>query len=128
MRRIYQYWEKQFERISSVAMRVFGSSIAFTLAIALIIFWFSVRKWDLDDISSIIRDIILTITFLSFFIIQRWFNKFSQILHLKLNELIMAHENARNHLVNAEEKTEAEIHVLAKEHDEIAEKTKTENQ
>jgi low affinity Fe/Cu permease len=69
-----------------------------------------------------IRDIVLSITFLSFFIIQKSFSRFSKVLHLKLNELVVSHEHANNILITAEEKTEVELKELADRNRELVEK------
>ena len=72
----------------------------------------------------IIGDIIFGVTFLSLFIIQKSFNRFSASLHLKLNELISSHDTASNAVLNAEIKTEKEITELTKEYSELAEQIK----
>ncbi len=74
-----------------------------------------------------IKDVFFSITFLSFFIIQKSFNRFSASLHIKLNELIVAHEHASNHLVRAEEKTEEELKELSKKHEELIKEDQTVN-
>ena len=53
--------------------------------------------------------------------IQKSFNRFSGSLHLKLNELVSAHDNANNAIINVEHKTEEEIKEIAKEYAEIVE-------
>lgn len=68
-----------------------------------------------------IGDLILGVTFLSLFIIQKSFNRFSGSLHLKVNELVASHERASNSVINVEQKTEAEITELSKEYAELAE-------
>ena len=63
-----------------------------------------------------IGDFIFGTTFLSLFIIQKSFNKYSALLHLKVNELISSHETANNSVMDTNEKTEKEITELAKEY------------
>jgi low affinity Fe/Cu permease len=70
----------------------------------------------MQDIHNIIGDIILGIAFLSLFIIQKSFNRFSASMHIKLNELVASHEPANNKVINAEGKTEHEITELSKEY------------
>lgn len=72
------------------------------------------------DIHTLIGDIIFGVTFLSLFIIQKSFNRFSSSLHLKINELVSSNDSANNAVINAEEKTEREISALSKEYAEIA--------
>ncbi len=74
----------------------------------------------MEDIHYRIGDIILGITFLSLFIIQKSFNRFSAALHLKVNELVVSHESASNTMINVEEKTELEMTELSKEYAAIA--------
>ena len=73
-----------------------------------------------------IGELILGITFLSLFIIQKTFNQVFTSLHLKLNELVFSHETAKNSVMNAENKTEREIIELQKEYNDLAEKIKEE--
>ena len=78
-------------------------------------------------IHDILRDIILGITFLSLFIIQKSFNRFSASLHLKVNELVSSHEPASNAVINTEAKTEYELNELSKEYSRLAEDSKEED-
>ena len=73
---------------------------------------------------QIVGDIIFGTTFLSLFIIQKSFNKFSASLHLKVNELVSSHEPANNSVMNAEEKTEREISELSREYADLVEQVK----
>ncbi len=88
------------------------------------IFWLTNRKFYTQDIHESIGDVILGITFLSLFIIQKTFNRFSGSLHLKLNELVASHEPASNTVINAEVKTEHEITKLTKGYTELADQAK----
>ena len=116
---IYRSIENLFEKMSNIAFRMFSNSLVFMAAVGLTVFWFCVHDWQAINMSDAIHDIIVAITFLSFFIIQRTFTHFAQALHLKVNELVTANENARNHVIKAEEKTGEEMMEMAKEHDRI---------
>jgi len=116
--------EKSFEKLTSIATAILGNSITFILALCLVIFWLSNKRFYKQDIHSIIGDVILGIAFLSLFIIQKSFNRFSASLHLKINELVSSHEPASNKVINVEGKTEREINELSKEYTELAENTK----
>jgi low affinity Fe/Cu permease len=116
--------EKSFEKLTSIATAILGNSITFILALCLVIFWLSNKRFYTQDIHSIIGDVILGIAFLSLFIIQKSFNRFSASLHLKINELVSSHEPASNKVINVEGKTEREINELSKEYTELAENTK----
>ena len=121
MKNIYRYTEKGFEKLVSFAIALLGNSITFIIALCLVIFWLSNKKFYTQDIHSSIGDVILGVAFLSLFIIQKSFNRFSASLHLKVNELVASHEPANNAVINLERKTEQEITELTKEYDELSE-------
>jgi low affinity Fe/Cu permease len=123
---IYRHTERGFEKLTSVATNILGNSITFIVALCLVLFWFTNKRFYEQDVHSSIGDVILGVTFLSLFIIQKSFNRFSGSLHLKVNELVASHEPASNAVINAEEKTEDEVIELSKEYTELAEKTKEE--
>src|SRR5450759_739139 len=124
MKNIYRHMEKSFEKLTSIAIAILGNSVTFILALCLVIFWLGNKRFYTQDIHSSIGDVILGIAFLSLFIIQKSFNRFSASLHLKINELLSSHEPASNKVINVEGKTEREINELSKEYTELAEKTK----
>ena len=124
MKTIYEHTEHLFEKLSMIAVRIFTSPVTFAGALVLVIYWLFHLDYRHTSLQDTIRDIIISITFLSFFIIQKWFNHFSRALHLKLNELVASHENADNQLIKAEEKSEAEMKELSKNHEELVAKTK----
>lgn len=126
MKSIYRHTESGFEKVASLAIAILGNSITFILAVCLVIFWLSNKQFYMQDIHSIIGDVILGIAFLSLFIIQKSFNRFSASLHLKVNELVASHEPAKNAVLNVEGKTEHEIKELSKEYAELAEQLKEE--
>ena len=121
MKSIYRHTESGFEKLASLAIAILGNSITFILAVCLVIFWLSNKQFYTQDIHSIIGDLILGIAFLSLFIIQKSFNRFSASLHLKVNELVASHEPAKNAMINVEGKTEHEIKELSKEYADLAE-------
>lgn len=112
--------ERYFEKITSIAIAILGNSITFVIALCIVIFWLSNKRFYTEDIHYVIGDVLLGVAFLSLFIIQKSFNRFSGSLHLKVNELISSHELASNAMINAEVKTEQEIILLSKEYAEKA--------
>jgi low affinity Fe/Cu permease len=126
MKNIYKHSERSFERLTSVAIAILGNSITFVLALCLVIFWLTNKMFYVRDIHDIIGDVILSVAFLSLFIIQKSFNRFSASLHLKVNELVASHEPASNTVIYTEEKTEKELTELSKEYAELAEEKKEE--
>lgn len=121
MKTIYRQIELLFERLTAVATTVLGNSITFILALIMVVYWLSDQHFIEQDLHTSIGEIILSITFLSMFIIQKSFSRFSGSIHLKVNELVASHEPASNAVMNAEERTEVEISELSKEYGELAE-------
>lgn len=91
-----------------------GSSFAFALAVAVIVFWaISGPFFGFSDTWQLVINTGTTIvTFLMVFLIQRTQNKDSLAIHLKLNELVASLEGASNRLINIEDLSEKEIQVL----------------
>ncbi len=127
MKNIYRNTERRFEKLASVAISLLGNSVTFIIALCLVFFWLSNKQFYRQNIHAAIGDVILGVTFLSLFIIQKIFNRFSASLHLKVNELVSSHEPASNLVINLEEKTEKEITELSKEYDGLPEQIKEEN-
>ena len=116
-----RHFEKGFEKLTSVATVILGHHITFIIALCTVIFWLTNKKFYTENLHYKIGDVILGVTFLSFFIIQKSFNRFSASLHLKINELVASHESASNTVINAEEKSEHEITKLSKEYAKLEE-------
>jgi low affinity Fe/Cu permease len=128
MKKIYRHTERGFEKLTSVATAILGNSITFIIALGAVIFWLTNKRFYTQDIHYSIGDVILGVAFLSLFIIQKSFNRFSASLHLKVNELVASHEPASNTVMNAEKKTEDELTELSKEYAELAEQIKEEGE
>ena len=60
------------------------------------------------------------VTFLMVFLIQNTQNRDSHAIHLKLDELILAHKHARNQMMALEELSEQELTVLHKRYEHLA--------
>ena len=128
MKNVYRYTERGFEKLTSVAIAILGNPITFFIALCTVIFWLSNKQFYTEDIHACIGDVILGVTFLSLFIIQKSFNRFAASLHLKVNELVASHEAASNKVINIEEKTEHEITELSKEYVVLVEQVKEEKE
>ncbi len=113
---MYLKLEVLFEKLTSVATRILGNPITFIIALALVLFWWANSLFSSHDYHQNIGDIIFGITFLSLFIIQKSFNRYSALIHLKVNELISSHETANNEVIKANEKTEKELNELSNEY------------
>lgn len=113
---MYLKIELIFEKLTSIVTRILGNSITFIIALILVVFWWSTNLFTSKDMHQNIGDIIFGTTFLSLFVIQKSFNRYSALIHLKVNELILSHEPANNSVMNTAEKTEQEIINLSKEY------------
>jgi low affinity Fe/Cu permease len=118
-----------FERFSNWATAATGSSAAFVTAIAVILIWLvtgPVAKYS-DTWQLIINTGTTIITFLMVFLIQKSQNKDSKAIHLKLNELLAAHEGASNRMVDIEDLTEEELDHLHKFYQQLSDLAETED-
>ena len=122
----YQRIEQWFERMVGIALKIYGHPLTFVVALLLVIFFLVQNIKNYANLQDLVRDIILSITFLSFFIIQRAVNKTTTAIRIKINELIASHDKASNDLLAIEEKTGSELEELADEHTTKVSKT-TEN-
>lgn len=122
MKSLYKTLERIFEIFSGTAIKIFGNSITFIIAVILVIIYLTSQKVYQQNFHDMVYDIILCVTFLGFFIIQKSFNKYSAALHLKMNELVAAHEKASNRMVDIENKTEEELRELGKHYSTLAAK------
>ena len=109
MKNIYAKAERGFERLTSIGINILGNSITFGLALITIIFWLTNKLFYAQDVNERIGDIIQSVTFLSLFIIQKSFKRFSVSLHVKVNELVASHGPANNAVINMGEKTDLEL-------------------
>ncbi len=116
MKEFYFTVERNFEKLVSLATRVLGNSITFILALALVMYWWVTTLFSSSNMHQNIGDFIFGTTFLSLFIIQKSFNRYSALIHLKVNELISSHETANNAVMDTNQKTEKEIMELTKEY------------
>jgi len=109
----FKHW---FERMAINVTKVTGSSIAFLVALLIIIGWGVTGPiFHFSDTWQLVINTGTTIvTFLMVFIIQQSQNKDSLAIQLKLNELIAAEERASNRLIVVEDLTQDELEVLKK--------------
>jgi low affinity Fe/Cu permease len=113
-----------FSRFSRHAARQVGHPTIFVLAIFVIAVWAltgPLFHWS-DTWQLIINTGTTIVTFLMVFLIQNTQNRDNEAIQLKLDELIRATKRARNSMLNLEECTEAEIELLHKEFQLLAER------
>lgn len=118
-----------FERFANWATTATGSSTAFILAVVVIVIWaITGPLFHYSDTWQLVINTGTTIvTFLMVFLIQKTQNKDSRALHLKLNELIAAHEGASNRMVNIEDLSEAELGQIREFYVQLSQLAKKEN-
>lgn len=119
----------RFQRFAQKVTRVAGSSMAFMLAILVILVWgITGPLFNFSDTWQLVINTGTTIiTFLMVFIIQQSQNKDSLALQLKLNELIACEERASNRLIDVEDLTQEELEVLKKFYVKLADLAKEAN-
>jgi len=121
----YQRIEQWFESMVGIALKIYGHPFTFVVALLLVIFFLVQSIKNYANLQDLVRDIILSITFLSFFIIQKAVNKTTTAIRIKMNELIASHDKASNDLLTIEEKTESELEELADKHKDIHQSSRT---
>jgi low affinity Fe/Cu permease len=96
---------------SPLRPRAFRRPATFLSAVAVVAFWaITGPLFGFSDTWQLAINTGTTIvTFLMVFLIQATQNRDTLALHLKLDELIMATKNARNHIAGIEDSTEEEI-------------------
>jgi low affinity Fe/Cu permease len=106
-----------FRKFANAASQGMGSPAAFILAAASIVVWAALGPvFHYSDTWQLAVNTATTIvTFLMVFLIQATQNRDAKAIHLKLDELIRGLQGARNHLVDLENLTDAELDDLQKE-------------
>ena len=102
------------EHLSMKATQATGTSMAFILALTVIVVWVITGPiFGFSDTWQLVINTGTTIvTFLMVFLIQRAQNKDALAIHLKLNEIVAVLEGASNRLIDVEDLTEDEIRIL----------------
>ncbi|HSP87932.1 MAG TPA: low affinity iron permease family protein [Ignavibacteriaceae bacterium] len=113
----------KFDRFSTKATFLMGSSAAFSIAFLVIVLWLvtgPLFKFS-DTWQLVINTGTTIITFLMVFLIQRSQNKESLAVQLKLNELVASSKEASNRLIDVEDLTQDELEHLHKFYIKLAE-------
>jgi low affinity Fe/Cu permease len=100
-----------FARLAVATSRISGRPATFLLAAAVVLVWaITGPLFGFSDTWQLVINTGTTIvTFLMVFLIQATQNRDTLALQLKLDELIVATKNARNHIAGIEEASELEI-------------------
>ena len=101
----------RFGRLARLTAHAMGQPVAFGTALAIIILWaISGPIFGFSDTWQLIINTGTTIiTFLMVFIIQNTQNRDAEAMHIKLDELIRAMDQAQNALLNLEELEEDDL-------------------
>ena len=120
---------RSFENLAKLTTAIAGSTTAFIIATLVILIWIaSGPVFNFSDTWQLVINTGTTIiTFLMVFLIQRTQNKDSLALQMKLNELIAAHSQASNKILNVEDLSEEEIFDLQRRYRKLAEKAQQED-
>jgi low affinity Fe/Cu permease len=103
-----------FRRFAHSVSHAAGAPSAFVIACLVVVVWASTGPlFHFSDTWQLVINTGTTIvTFLMCFVIQNTQNRDSQVVQLKLDELIRAVEAARNELVDMEDLSDEELHRL----------------
>ena len=117
----------RFGHFSRWMARAVGQPAAFGGACALILLWLlSGPIFGFSDTWQLIINTGTTIvTFLMVFLIQNTQNRDAEAMHIKLDELIRAVDNAQNALLNLEELEEEDLDRIRAEYLNLAEQSRT---
>lgn len=109
---------KWFAQFSVWLSNITGRPYTFLLMLSLLVIWAcSGPYFQFNDTWQLIANTATSlITFLMVFIIQNSQNRDIKAIHLKLDELLRAMTEARNDLMDAEEKDDEELQVLVEEY------------
>jgi low affinity Fe/Cu permease len=101
----------KFDRLAQWTAHHAGRPTTFAMALAVIVAWAisgPIFQWS-DTWQLVINTGTTIVTFLMVFLIQNTQNRDTEALQLKLDELILANEKARNRLLELEDLTEEEM-------------------
>ena len=118
----------RFGRLARLTAHAMGQPAAFGTALAIIILWaLSGPIFGFSDTWQLIINTGTTIiTFLMVFIIQNTQNRDAEAMHIKLDELIRAMDQAQNALLNLEELEEEDLERIRADYLRLAEHARIE--
>ncbi len=110
------------ERFSKLATEWAGSSLAFGVAVSIIVVWIVTGPlFGFSDTWQLVINTGTTVvTFLMVFLIQRAQNKESKVVQLKLSEIVAALQGASNRLIDVEGLSEQDLEVLHRHYKALA--------
>jgi len=120
----------RFTHFAKWAARATGQPVTFMTAVGIIALWAATGPiFHFSDTWQLVINTSTTIvTFLMVFLIQNTQNRDSEVMQIKLDELIRAIENAHNALLDLEELSDEEIDLVRADYEKLAQKARTELQ
>lgn len=118
----------KFDRFARHSARWTGSSIAFSVAVLIVLIWIVTGPiFHFSDTWQLVINTGTTIiTFLMVFLIQSTQNRDSEALHLKLDELLRATDGAHTALLDIEELSEEQLDEIKRCYTSLARKAAAE--
>lgn len=125
---ILQHFKRKYEKshFLHLAFNIFSKKVAdivgnawsFIIALAIIIIWICVGHYFhySDTWQLFINTSTTIVTFLVVFLIQNTQNRDTEILNLKIDELIVAKKGAHNRIIDLSSLSDAELKELEKEY------------
>ena len=106
--------EKLFTKAANWVAHLAGLPATFAICVLIVVVWaISGPFFGFSDTWQLVINTGTTIiTFLMVFVIQNSQNRDTMAIHSKLDEILRALDNASNHLVGLEHKSEAEIEAI----------------
>lgn len=113
--------ESGFHVFATKAAYLVGTKWAFLIAIVVIVFWvISGPYFHYSDTWQLIINTGTTVvTFLVVFLIQNTQNRDARAIHLKLDEIIKAIDQAQNEMIDIEHLSDPELEKLAKKYERV---------
>jgi low affinity Fe/Cu permease len=120
----------RFGRFARWSAHAVGQPAAFVAAVVVIILWAVAGPvFNFSDTWQLVINTGTTIvTFLMVFLIQNTQNKDAEAMHIKLDELIRALDNAQNALLNLEDLEEKDLDRIRSDYLKLAERARQELQ
>ena len=120
--------EGALARLATMIMHWSGSSWGFGTAVLVVLAWAATGplfRWS-DTWQLMINTVTTISTFLMVFLIQRTQNKDGLAIQLKLNEIVAAIDGASNRLIDVEDLSEKELHVLHRHYQQLVARAREE--
>jgi low affinity Fe/Cu permease len=113
-----------FTRLSGWTIQITGGRWGFLTALGTVVAWAIAGPFFhySEDWQLVINTGTTIVTFLMVFLIQAAQNRDSKALHLKLDELILGVNQARNELIDIEKLTDEQLEALSERYHRVAER------